>query len=598
MESVVLRFAETGKRAEEPSVDPSDFRIVQRWGLAAQPVRELTQFSPGGPLEGILNTNGEWWAVCRDGRGRTLVLSDPFSLQPLYYAHVWTPQGANLLVGPQIAATARAMHGVGAKVETEWAGVLPTLATTHDLFDTMSDVLTPVARLIMTRPDQAVLVDEDGFRVVARPTTAGRSTPSYEDLLQAGVQRATEEISATLQATGRGDATLNLSGGKDSRLVLAMVMAAGLGDKLQIHAVDPKTGKQGWQRDILTADLTISSRLVSRFGLSWAHEGQDREIWPDTLDSQLFRFQHHRGGRSFQFFPHALAYFVVEPHVRFTGAGAGALRSPWATAWKDAYFWRDLGRTPESFNADAMRIFRSVVGPARAPRQVDSRAMNRFVVTLREISDGTIESAVAAHYRSFRNRGHVGGIAWARSLGVINSNPLLQPEFVAASQMLAPAERDAGRMTYDLLELMDPSLNDLEFQSGPWPWSANRSPQLDWAKYPSNAAGFAESKSTKSGARPKAPFPARPRPDMQSLIARGLTQLRQALLDAKQPGGEFVDTLLAQTPTDLRGRGRLLTKLATWAHCMPEAGVFAPSADPLAPRVVTMSSTKGANEIP
>lgn len=544
MDSVVLRFAGVGKQSVQPDLRASDFRIVQRWGVASRPVRELPEFMPGQPLEGILNTNGEWWAVCRDSSGRTLVLADPFSLQPLYYAHVWTPQGATLLLGPQLDATARAMHAVGAKVETEWAGVLPSLSAKHDIFDTMYDVLTPVARLQLSRPDQAFLISDDGYCVTPRPSPALAS--SYEELLEAGVHRATREITTTLDHTGAEQSVLNLSGGKDSRLVLALLMTAGIGDRLQVHAVDPGSGKPGWQRDILSADLEISSRLAARFGLSWAHGHRPRQAWPDTLDGQLFRFQRHRGGRSYQFKPLSTTYLMEEPQVRFTGAGAGALRSPWASAWEDARFWKELGGTPETFNADAMRVFRVALGSHSTPKAIESRAMNRFVVTLREISgDGTIHSAVAAHYRSFRNRGHVGGLVWGRTYGVINSNPLLQPEFLAASRMLPAEERDAGRMTYDLLELMDPALNDLEFQSGPWPWAASRLSHLDWSRYPSDSRGFAASLAARPKPQVTVPFPARPRPSMQRLIGDGLAQLRQALTEAKHPGGQILGTLQA-----------------------------------------------------
>lgn len=598
MDTVAVRFPGGGKpKHEDPQVVPGDFRIVQRWGVTTGSVRELGAFDPGQPLDRVLNHNGEWWVVCRDSANRWLILSDPFSLQPLHYAAVWTPQGADLIVSPQMTAAAQAMTSVGAKVESDWAGVLPSLFARHDLYDTMYDVLTPVTRLLVTRPDQAILVDEDGYKLVPRPS-ATEPGASYEDLLRQGVERATSEIAMTLRSANAERAVLNLSGGKDSRLVLAMLMASGIGDNLRIHAVDPQTGKPGWQRDILTGDLAISSRLVARYGLSWAHGAREREIWPDTLDGQLFTFQRHRGGRSFQFFPHSTSYYFTQPEVRFTGAGAGALRSPWATAWKGTPIWESLEHTPESFNADAMKVCRKTLGAPPIPKAVDSRALNRFVVTMRDISGGTIEGAIAAHYRSFRNRGHVGGLAWGRSMGIINSNPLLQPEFVAASHMLAPDDRDAGRMTFDLLEILDPSLNDLEFESGPWPWAGGRPQRFDWDRHPADPGSFTASQSMAKTKAQKAAFPPRPRPDMGPLIQRGLGQLREALVDAKHPGGEILGDLQQNPPTDLRGQGRLLTKLATWAHCMPDPGHFVASASPLPPRIVTATPQKPTRAFP
>lgn len=598
MQSVVLRFAGCGRRIPDERTADNGFHIVQRWGIAVKPVRDLPQFDPGKPVGGILDTPGEWWALCRDDSGRYLILTDPFSLQPVFYAAVWTPHGSDLLIGPRVDATAQAIGTLGAKVETDWAGVLPSLLTNHDFFDTAHDVLTPVRRLLISRPDQAILVEDGGFKMVSRPSL-GNSSASYEDLLQAGINRATQEIGATLTASGSDRAVINLSGGKDSRLVLALINAGGFQSNLQVHAVDPRGSHPAWRSRILMSDLEISSRLLTRYGLTWAQGPSAREVWPTTLDSQLFTFQHHRGGRSYQFFANARSYSFVPPAVRFTGAGAGSLKSPWATEWQEKKFWNSMGRSADTLRSDALQVYRGVGGPARLPVEIHKRAVNRFVTTMRDLStDGTIDTAVAAHYRTFRNRGHVGGLAWGRSMGVINSKPLLQPEFLAASQLLPPEERDAGRMIFDLFELLDPTLNELEFQSGAWPWELGRPWHADWSRYPADISRYFVSRDGATSSSPSPVIPGPSRPDMLPLMRRGLDQLHQSLDDAKLPATAILRRYQENPPTDRRTQGRLLAKLATWAHSMPDPGMFAGSANPLAPRVVSMTPDKTASAIP
>lgn len=597
MEPVVLRFAGSGRRVDEEREVDTEFRIVQRWGVATRPVREQAQFDPGQPVTGILDTPGEWWALCRDHAGRSLILSDPFSLQPLFYAAVWTPQGSDLLVGPQVDATAQAIGTIGAKVETDWAGVLPSLLANHDFFDTAHDVLTPVRRLLMSRPDQAILVEDGGYRLIPRPSRV-RGELTYEGLLQAGADRAVAEIGATLDLAGTDDAVLNLSGGKDSRLVLALIVAGGFGHRLRIHSVDPRGDHPAWRTRILREDLEISSQLLQRFGLRWAGRPSEREVWPDTLDSQIFVFQHYRGGRSYQFMPTPRAYHHPVPVVRFTGAGAGALKAPWTAAWEGKRFWAAMGHRPGTLRADALRVHRAMGAPTDLPAPISSRAANRFATTMRDIStDGTIDGSVDAHYRAFRNRGHVGGLAWGRSMGIINSKPLLQPEFFAAAQLLSPEERSGGRVMFDLIELLHPGLNDLPFQSGDWPWQVGRPPHEEWSRWAPDPAGYFAVRDTAS-ATPGPPLPPARRPDMLPLVRRGLEQFEQALQDAGHPAPERLTRLQANPPTDRRGQGRLLTKLATWAHSMPDPGVFARSANPQAPRVVTMTPDTTAKVTP
>lgn len=54
MDPIVLRFAGGGRPGKHAPRDLLGFRIVQRWGVAAVPVRDRPEFVPGMPLEGIL----------------------------------------------------------------------------------------------------------------------------------------------------------------------------------------------------------------------------------------------------------------------------------------------------------------------------------------------------------------------------------------------------------------------------------------------------------------------------------------------------------------------------------------------------------------
>ncbi|WP_144061002.1 hypothetical protein [Agrococcus pavilionensis] len=584
----VVRFAGAGKL--DPSNERGDtgsFRIVQRWGAAVTPVRDTPAFRVGQPVDPTLALNGEWWTVSRDTAGRFLVMSDPYSLQPLFYASVETRDSRDLLVGGNLAAVAQAMHLLGAKVETDWAAVLPSLATKRDFFDTMWDVGTAIRGVTVSLPGQALLVNPSGHSIVTRPEPDHLWRASYEDLLRSGAAAAIEELQRTFAAADGDKPVLNLSGGKDSRLVLALMIAAGLSDRVCVSAQDPRGAKPQWKFDILDADLAISSRLTNRFGLDWRSSLPEREVWPDSLESQLADFQLFRGARSYQFFPLSHNYRYIKPAVRITGAGAGTLKSPWRQQWEREGLWAQLSRTPGSLDEDAHRILRSEFRRAPIPRELEGPVFARFSETLLSLGKGSIDDAVMNHYGAFRNRGHVGGMLWARDKGAIVCNPLLQPALQRASMRLPAHLRDAGRVTFDLLELLLPEMNDLEFQSGAWPWSSDRPQALDWSKYPSDRRGFFQSQDRRASA-PRPQYKWGPNPDMTALIRSGLSELREAVDAAGLPGDHVVGPIQVEPPEDRRGQGRLLARLATWGQGLPHAASFARTIESRSPRVFSI----------
>ena len=585
----VVRFAGSGQLvAPPPTVDPKEFTIAQRWGLSTQPVRELKEFDVAAPLETVLDRNGEWWTVSSDGSGRYLVSADPFSLQPLFFAAVRTRDGLDLFVGASVSAVARAMTLMGAKAETDWSAVLPSLAAKRDFFDTMWDVATPLRGLAVTRPDQAILISADGYSMVRRPTTAALQGMTYESLLHAGTDAAVAELQQTFAQATTEKPVLNLSGGKDSRLVLAMVVAAGLADEIEINAQDPRTAKPQWKHDILDADLALSSRLATRFDLRWQTSSSEREVWPDSLDSQLHDFQLFRGGRSHQFFPLSHSYRFIEPEIRVTGAGAGVLKSPWRQGWERSGLWGKLGQRPDSFDSDTLKILRHELRGPRMPAEIEEQASNRFCMTMWQMSGGLIDQAAMQHYTSFRNRGHVGGMQWSRDKGVIVSNPLLQPAFQRAALMLPSGLRDAGRVTSDLFEAILPEMNDLPFQSGDWPWDHGRPQILDWSTYPADRDAYFRASDTKrKSSRPQFRWDASP--DMSDLVGLGLQQLKEAVQAAGLPGEELITPLQDAPARSTREQGRLLTRIATWAQSLRDPGEFLGATDARSPRIFTVS---------
>ena len=564
-------------------VDCSTFSITDSWGITSSgnATDDVPEFRAGEPVARCAAVTGEWWAAAENGSGDHLVFADPYGIQPLYFAPVWTPNGNVLLVGESSRDVADAMRATGAVVETYWANVLPTLTATYDYFDCFYDNGTPVMRVLLLKATQALLVTDSGYAIVERPADPELLSLGYHSLLRRGVDRAIDQLRHASQHTPHK--RIRLSGGKDSRIVLALLLASGLVDEFPIDTQDPGTAVAQWQEDILADDLSIVTQLAGRYGLKWSPGASaiPKDRWEVPVDAQLAHFQRFRGGRSFQLPPNNNMQRFREPLATVSGAGGETIGS--LVGWRQL---RRMSLAPEKLAQDALALFQHFTTglPVSTPQAIQNQAANRFAATFAGLSDSGFAEANRGHYFEFRNRAHAGAQRWSQWSNHLSITPLMQPEFLLAANMLT---EDFGRVGYDLIEMIEPELNDLRFQSGPWDFATERKPAVDWdTQFPTDLSSW-NSKPTSNPVQTN--FPVRTqKSDSSNLIVNALKDMQSHLReDGLDP--TVLDAALESPPTDRRGQGRWLTRLATYAHCRADPGsAMAPSASPYSPVVMTV----------
>ncbi|MFC0675710.1 hypothetical protein [Brachybacterium hainanense] len=575
----MLRFVAV-EEAEESTRGPvaEDFLIESAWGVTVEDVGEQEAFRTGAPLPGVLDRSGEWWCVATSEDGRRLVLADRFGFQPLALAVATTADGPALFIGTSASETARAIIAAGGTVSTNWALVLETIGARHDFLDCLFDHSTPFDGISWLPPDKAIEVGATGFRIVSRPETSVHG--AYEDLLRRGIDHAIADMEHLLAV--HEHVAINLSGGKDSRVVLALVMAAGCSDRVQIAATDPAPpGGSMAHSPTVARDLEISSRLVEKLGLSWVDRRTPRDVWPTTLEGELARFQTLRHGLTNQFVPMALSYRLTVPEARVNGAGGEIFRGYWADVLSGHPVWSTLGHRAETRESDTRSLLRALRSPFRLPASVAERGEQSLVEAMAPLPGSTAAEALDRHYEVFRLRGHAGGRRWGQSYGITNFGLLQQSALMRAAQELERDERCSGRVLFDIVEQVAPELNDLEYQSGPWPWSGQRTPVMDWSDVAPSTASYRRAQvRAQQSARPQR-YIARPRPDMAGAVTAGLAALAEQMrTDGLDP--TLVGGLRAAPPADLRGQGRLLGRLFHWASGFGDER-FLPRAIPAAP---------------
>lgn len=578
----VLRFPDIEERrpaADAPAAD--DFTIESAWGATFEPVEDQDCFAEGAPLGGVIAQSGEWWCVARAQDGRRLILADRFGMQPLAISRAETLDAVSLFVGTSAAKTAHAVRAAGGRLDTDWAYVLETISARHDFLDCIFDFSTPIDGVRWLPPDRAIEVSGHGYRVVPRPENT--AVGGYDSLLRDGIDRAIADVQKLVDTHER--VAINLSGGKDSRVVLALVLGAGCADRVQIAATDPTPpGGSIAHSPTVQQDLEISSRLVEGLGLGWVDWRSPRDLWPTTVEGELARFQNYRHGLTNQFVPLGLTYRLTEPEARINGAGGEIYRGYWAGVLESHPSWKRMAHTEDSTDSDARTLLQGLRSPFHIPGDLAEQGEQSFIEAIRYLPGSTLAQSLDRHYETFRMRGHAGGRRWGQTYGATNVSILQQSALLRASEALDPAERYEGKVLYDIVESLAPELHDLEYQSGPWPWSGQRSPIRDWSSIAPRIDDYRKAqKRSQQAIRPNR-YRGRPRPDMAPAIRAGLS----ALAEQMQTDGletSLIASLRAAPPTDLRGQGRMLARLFNWASSYGDERML-PLAMPEAPPMV------------
>lgn len=578
----VLRFPDVSERPERPvAVTPEEYVVESAWGVTIDPVSDHPEFAPGRPIERILDHSGEWWCVAKSDNGRRLVFSDRFGIQPLAFTSAATLEGTSLFVGTSAAATAHAIRAAGGTLRTDWAYVLETISAKHDFLDCVFDFSTPSDGVAWLPPDCALEIDDDTYRIVPRPET--RRSGGYESLLQSGIERAVADVQLLVDTHER--IAINLSGGKDSRVVLAVVLASGCQDRIHVAATDPTPpGGSTAYAPTVQKDLEISSRLVQGLGLNWVDWRSPRDMWPTTLEGELARFQQYRHGLTNQFIPAGFAYQLTEPEARINGAGGEIFREYWSGVLNKHPSWAGLGHRPDTAEDDARALMRALRSPLPIPAELAEQGEARFAEAISHLPGSTIGESLDRHYEVFRMRGHAGGRRWGQTYGITNFSLLQQSALMRASEQLDPAERYSGKILFDIIEALAPGLHDLEYQSGPWPWSGRRPQIRDWSEEKPSVTSFRKGQERSQQAIRPNRYKGRGRPDMAPAIDAGLSamaaQMREDGIDPL-----VIEPVRAAPPKDLRGQGRMLARLFNWASAYGDDRLC-PRAMPQAPPMV------------
>lgn len=449
-----------------PAVE--DFRLNRVSGVYAGPqgIGEGTFADPwktAVPVGDFADYLGEWCAVAEKQVGdqkEFLVFGDALGFCPVFLAEV---DGHGVIVSDSFSGAVQGMKDLGVTPTLDLAHYIASIDARHPHFDNPSVRRTMAREIRIMSMREALHISAAGIRRVDRRTLGiSASIDCYDDLVSRGVEFATSLISA-LPEVGELQRTINLSGGVDSRLALAMISAAGEVKSFRVNTVDPRTWRNVNTREVVEKDIAIANRIRGDRGMDWVIP-QDRELLQFDFRDSLAFHQAFKSNFAFKFAPGFGHTIGTRPTLTIRGGGGEMLRST-ATSYKVADQIRGAERQSDAALSSQERIANWYL--KRFTSDVASRGFVEDYVraTLGELGGDTLEEVMNEQYLHNRNRIHFGHLRQSATTSNTSVHLLANPYFLRAREYLDFEERSTGKLVQDLFRAADLTLLRYPFES-------------------------------------------------------------------------------------------------------------------------------------
>lgn len=420
------------------------------------------------PFLETLGWTGEWIGLFYDDVSKTgLFSADFFGFGQIFYSIVQKNHERILIVGDSFRGVNHTVKKFTGQVSLNWHIAMPHLVSGVTIFSTRCSYETFSQDIRVLHYDEILLFGQQGITIAQKPLLHHLTSLSYEQLLHRGIERATRTIKSAVNLNLVNE--LSLSGGKDSRAVLGLIIASGYHKNLSIYTAPSSGVAAGASREILDKDFALACRLAEYFGLDW-NTNSDFEEYQLSFDEVVNHWQNLRANSSFTMRPQK-TQVINKEEVRFTGGGGEVLRHAVGKDYREGFphWWESCGKTPKTVRNDLDNLFRYIC-PMSVNLDADlyQQSLESFVDSMDFGGNKDVLRQLDANDRKYDNRGHFSVARTHYSQGALLYYPLCVPEFVYAMEQLPYSQQEQGRALFDVLEYTVPDLNVLEYASPAW----------------------------------------------------------------------------------------------------------------------------------
>lgn len=400
---------------------------------------------------------GEFFSINHNESGELTVSTDFCGFYPLFWMSYAYDKKNGVLIS-------NCFHSIAAYSECKLdpGKVVPSIVSKNQIFIqdyTNEMTLSDIKRLAW---DEELLISKDGLLQKKRSKKVLGG--NYWQTIAKGVSEAQETLVALSK---KKTLNLYLSGGKDSRAILALMISAGVYPKCTTQNPEKYSGKS---KEIVKKDFFIAASLVEKHGLDW-FEGSRKYAKKISFEQSLELHSFYRNGY-YLFLPSQYIVYDGEwgSEVQLRGGGGGLYKPTWGEYIKKSYINNRLQGERGSLAKDAEIIYDELVTKKVGDNDGVIQARNIFKNSLRDVvgssEESDIYSALDSHYVSYRNRTHFGHIRSSEASGKLVLYPLINEHFYNASLMLGLVEKERGKLIFDIIEYCLPELNEFPYDDG------------------------------------------------------------------------------------------------------------------------------------
>ncbi|HHQ4577725.1 hypothetical protein [Aeromonas hydrophila] len=301
--------------------------------------------------------------------------------------------------------------------------------------------------------NESVTISNNKFRVNSG-NLKEKISNNYEELLEKGVIEVKQNIRNIINNNGEKEICCDLSGGKDSRMVLAALLSettTSERDKIRIHAKDVPGSR----------DLDIACLIAHKFSLSFINSYSN-----DVYDiSQSDALDLYRSFFMGEYLRPAIPSFSARGNgnrIYLSGGCGEAVTSTAKVEWLRSLYKKGdsisdlVEKAINEYCKDSLSYF---------DKETLDEAIDFYKKECTDIVQLDIDNAINILYLKFRNRVHF-GFSFLRSYHESTTyHPLMSRSLYFASQCLSEDERRSGKLIYDFTKKLEPILVQLPYDS-------------------------------------------------------------------------------------------------------------------------------------
>jgi len=367
-----------------------------------------------------------------------------------------------LLVSNRIHALTQAMYQNRIPRKPNYAAIALSLYSDHTWFYKTNSHSTIIDRVFLIPIDQYLEIGSSQLKLKSREAVTSafsnkKLSPSeYRSLLEEGCAEVVSNLKSVINNPEFNNNVIELTGGRDSRLVYSATVKAGLINKVRIETYTNQPKHD--------ADLRISNIITSIFGGTYTGE-EERQRWFVSPEAALAITLSMEAGISnipaWSTFPS-----LGQAHnMALISGGSGE-------CYRGVYY--DLFELKKNFDPDKPEdyiggIFKSLVKINSLPKEFREESFIHFKRSIESLPGDDVRWKVENHYAYFRSRGHFGNREIRHMITSQMFSPLDSLKLIRSSRSLDFDLFAKSVAEFDIVDALAPELNFIELdKDGHW----------------------------------------------------------------------------------------------------------------------------------